>query len=182
MAPSAALGHPADPVLPAHLNVTRPEHFDFVRPEDLDNIGMDKPDELRLTEALKRYCSGIKSKNWGFAPEQEIPPHSEGRPKCLIPEVAVCRGEVIGSSCFGVVHRGLWTLPSGQIIPVAVKFLHVGPQGPMGTELGDFLQEVSVMMKLEHPLVLYCACIASYWASLYRWWRNLGHWAPCMRA
>lgn len=176
MAPSAALGHPAGPVLPAHLNVTRPEHFDFVRPEDLDNIGMAKPDERRLTEALKRYCSGIKSKNWvykilgGFAPEQETLPHSEAGPKCLIPEFAVCREELISSSCFGVVHRGLWTLPSGQIIPVAVKFLCVGPQGPMGTELGDFLQEVPVMMKLEHPLVLYSACMASYWASLYRCW------------
>lgn len=39
-------------------------------------------------------------------------------------------------------------------IPVAVKSLRVGPEGPMGTELGDFLREVSVMMKLEHPHVL----------------------------
>lgn len=152
------------------LNVTRPEHFDFVRPEDLDNIGMGRPAQRRLTEALKRYRSGAKSKNWvykilgGFAPEQkEIPPHSdsllclhepEGGLKCLIPEGAVCRGELLGSGCFGVVHRGLWTLPSGQSIPVAVKSLRVGPEGPMGTELGDFLREVSVMMKLEHPHVL----------------------------
>ncbi|XP_076792612.1 non-receptor tyrosine-protein kinase TNK1 isoform X5 [Arvicanthis niloticus] len=152
------------------LNVTRPEHFDFVRPEDLDNIGMGRPAQRRLTEALKRYRSGVKSKNWvykilgGFAPEQkEIPPHSdsllrlhepEGGLKCLIPEGAVCRGELLGSGCFGVVHRGLWTLPSGQSIPVAVKSLRVGPEGPMGTELGDFLREVSVMMKLEHPHVL----------------------------
>ncbi|XP_021067571.1 non-receptor tyrosine-protein kinase TNK1 [Mus pahari] len=152
------------------LNVTRPEHFDFVRPEDLDNIGMGRPAQRRLTEALKRYRSGVKSKNWvykilgGFAPEQkEIPPRSgsplcfhepEGGLKCLIPEGAVHRGELLGSGCFGVVHRGLWTLPSGQSIPVAVKSLRVGPEGPMGTELGDFLREVSVMMRLEHPHVL----------------------------
>lgn len=37
---------------------------------------------------------------------------------------------------------------------MAVKSLRVGPEGPMGTELGDFLREVSVMMKLEHPHVL----------------------------
>ncbi|XP_008059094.2 non-receptor tyrosine-protein kinase TNK1 isoform X1 [Carlito syrichta] len=152
------------------LNVTRPEHFDFVKPEDLDGIGMGRPAQRRLAEALKRHRSGLKSKNWvykilgGFAPEQkELTPPSdsplclpepEGGLKCLIPEDAVCRGELLGSGCFGVVHRGLWTLPSGQSVPVAVKSLQVGPKGPVGTELGDFLREVSVMMNLEHPHVL----------------------------
>ncbi|KFO18826.1 non-receptor tyrosine-protein kinase TNK1 [Fukomys damarensis] len=152
------------------LNVTRPEHFDFVRPEDLDCIGMGRPAQRRLAEALKRHRSGVKSKNWvykilgGFAPEQKetIPPSDnppslpepEGGLKCLIPEGAVCRGELLGSGCFGVVHRGLWVLPSGQSIPVAVKSLRVDPEGPVGTELGDFLREVSVMMNLEHPHVL----------------------------
>ncbi|XP_077021904.1 non-receptor tyrosine-protein kinase TNK1 isoform X2 [Tamandua tetradactyla] len=70
------------------------------------------------------------------------------------PEGAVCRGELLGSGCFGVVHRGLWTLPSGQSVPVAIKSLRVGPAGPVGTEQGDFLREVSVMMNLEHPHVL----------------------------
>ena len=37
---------------------------------------------------------------------------------------------------------------------MAVKSLRVGPEGPEGTELGDFLREVSVMMNLEHPHVL----------------------------
>lgn len=39
-------------------------------------------------------------------------------------------------------------------VPVAVKSLRVGPEGPEGTELEDFLREVSVMMNLEHPHVL----------------------------
>ncbi|KAG8507131.1 LOW QUALITY PROTEIN: Non-receptor tyrosine-protein kinase TNK1 [Galemys pyrenaicus] len=152
------------------LNVTRPEHFDFVRPEDLDGIGMGRPAQRRLIEALKRHRSGLKSKNWvykilgGFVPEQKETtpisdsplslPEPEGGLKCLIPDGAVCRGELLGSGCFGVVHRGLWTLPSGQSVPVAVKSLRVGPEGPVGTELGDFLREVSVMMNLEHPHVL----------------------------
>ncbi|XP_057569893.1 non-receptor tyrosine-protein kinase TNK1 isoform X2 [Hippopotamus amphibius kiboko] len=152
------------------LNVTRPEHFDFVRPEDLDGIGMGRPAQRRLAEALKRHRSGLKSKNWvykilgGFAPGQkETTPPSDSLPslpepdgglKCLIPDGAVCRGELLGSGCFGVVHRGLWTLPSGQTVPVAVKSLRVGPEGPEGTELGDFLREVSIMMNLEHPHVL----------------------------
>ncbi|KAM6163079.1 non-receptor tyrosine-protein kinase TNK1 [Rhynchocyon petersi] len=152
------------------LNVTRPEHFSFVRPEDLDSIGMGRPAQRRLAEALKRHRSGIKSKNWvykilgGFAPEQKDTtppsdspvclPEPERGLKCLIPESSVCRGELLGSGCFGVVHRGLWTLPGGQSIPVAIKSLRVGPEGPGGTELGDFLREVSVMMNLEHPHVL----------------------------
>nr|XP_010338082.1 non-receptor tyrosine-protein kinase TNK1 isoform X2 [Saimiri boliviensis boliviensis] len=100
----------------------------------------------------------------GFAPEHKEPtlpsqgplhlPEPEGGLKCLIPEGAVCRRELLGSGCFGVVHRGLWTLPSGKSVPVAVKSLRVGPEGPVGTELGDFLREVSVMMNLEHPHVL----------------------------
>lgn len=60
----------------------------------------------------------------GFAPEQTTPssdspqslPEPEGGLKCLIPDGAVCRGELLGSGCFGVVHRGLWTLPSGQSV------------------------------------------------------------------
>ncbi|XP_069857621.1 non-receptor tyrosine-protein kinase TNK1 isoform X1 [Dipodomys merriami] len=152
------------------LNVTRPEHFDFVRPEDLDGIGMGRPAQRRLAESLKRYRSGIKPKNWvykilgGFAPEQRktttpseslpVLPEPDGGLKCLIPEGAVCRGKLLGSGCFGVVHQGLWTLPNGQTIPVAVKSLRAGPEGPVGTELGDFLREVSIMMNLEHPHVL----------------------------
>ncbi|XP_023385651.1 non-receptor tyrosine-protein kinase TNK1 isoform X4 [Pteropus vampyrus] len=151
------------------LNVTRPEHFEFVRPEDLDSIGMGRPAQRRLAEALKRHRSGHKPKNWvykilgGFVPEQETAPSSdspqslpepEGGLKCLIPDGAVCRGELLGSGCFGVVHRGLWTLPSGQSVSVAVKSLRVAPEGAVGTELGDFLREVSVMMNLEHPHLL----------------------------
>ncbi|XP_004594866.2 non-receptor tyrosine-protein kinase TNK1 [Ochotona princeps] len=152
------------------LNVTRPEHFDFVRPEDLDGIGMGRPAQRRLAEALKRHRSGLKSKNWvykilgGLTPEHKETtvaaqsvaglPEPEAGLKCLIPQSAVCRGELLGSGCFGVVHRGVWTLPGGHSVSVAIKSLRVGPEGPVGTELGDFLREVSVMMNLEHPHVL----------------------------
>ncbi|KAF6097811.1 tyrosine kinase non receptor 1 [Phyllostomus discolor] len=159
------------PSILEELNVTRPEHFDFVRPEDLDGIGMGRPAQRRLAEAVKRHRSGNKPKNWvykilgGFAPEQKettppsdspsFLPEPEGGLKCLIPDGAVSRGELLGSGCFGVVHRGLWTLPSGQTVPVAIKSLRVAPKGPVGTELRDFLREVSVMMNLEHPHLLH---------------------------
>eukprot|EP00069_Balaena_mysticetus_P015342 bmy_01753T0 len=124
------------------LNVTRPEHFDFVRPEDLDGVGMGRPAQRRLAEALKRHRSGLKSKNWvykmlgGFAPGQkETTPPSDSLPslpepdgglKCLIPDRAVCTGERLGSGCFGVVHRGLWTLPSGKTVSVQGAYFILG--------------------------------------------------------
>lgn len=37
---------------------------------------------------------------------------------------------------------------------MAVKSLRVAPEGAVGTELRDFLREVSVMMNLEHPHLL----------------------------
>lgn len=46
--------------------------------------------------------------------------------KCLIPDGAVCRGELLGSGCFGVVHRGLWTLPSGKGVSVQGVYFILG--------------------------------------------------------
>lgn len=36
------------------LHVTRLSHFDHVTEEDLDNLGMAKPEQRRLFEALKK--------------------------------------------------------------------------------------------------------------------------------
>ncbi|XP_036884016.1 non-receptor tyrosine-protein kinase TNK1 isoform X2 [Sturnira hondurensis] len=136
------------------LNVTRPEHFDFVRPEDLDGIGMGRPAQRRLAEAVKKHHSRNKKETTPPSDSSPFLPEPERGLKCLIPDGAVSRGELLGSGCFGVVHRGLWTLPSGQSVPVAIKSLRVTPKGPVGTELRDFLREVSVMMNLEHPHLL----------------------------
>lgn len=72
----------------------------------------------------------------GFAPEQkETTPPSDSLPslrepegglKCLIPDGAVCRGELLGSGCFGVVHRGVWTLPSGQSVSMEGAYFILG--------------------------------------------------------
>lgn len=72
----------------------------------------------------------------GFAPEQkEITPSSDNPPsvpesegglKCLIPDGAVCKRELLGSGCFGVVHRGLWTLPSGQSVSARGAYFILG--------------------------------------------------------
>ncbi|XP_028912039.1 non-receptor tyrosine-protein kinase TNK1 [Ornithorhynchus anatinus] len=159
------------------LNVTRAEHFDFVQPSDLDGIGMGKPAQRRLAEAVKRQRPGLKPKNWvykilgargsepkegeGSSPESVLsPPSSEpdGALKCLIPEQDVRLGEQLGAGCFGVVHRAIWTLPGGKTVPVAVKSLRSGATvaagGAGGPALGDFLQEVTVMLGLDHPHLL----------------------------
>ncbi|KAJ1080069.1 hypothetical protein NDU88_000291, partial [Pleurodeles waltl] len=48
------------------LNVTRLSHFDFVRPLDLDHIGMGKPAQRRLFEAIKRRRPPVKPKSWMY--------------------------------------------------------------------------------------------------------------------
>ena len=89
----------------------------------------------------------------GFAPGQKettppsdsLPtlPEPDGRLKCLIPDRAVCRGELLGSGCFGMVHRGLWTLPSGQTVSVQGVYFILGSwascplsEGPLCSGLG----------------------------------------------
>lgn len=72
----------------------------------------------------------------GFAPDQKettppsdsplFLPEPEGGLKCLIPDGAVSRGELLGSGCFGVVHRGLWTLPNGQSVSTQGAYFILG--------------------------------------------------------
>uniref|UniRef100_A0A8C5P799 Non-specific protein-tyrosine kinase n=1 Tax=Leptobrachium leishanense TaxID=445787 RepID=A0A8C5P799_9ANUR len=153
------------------LNVTRPGHFDFVKPFDLDQIGMGRPAQRRLFEAIKRRKPPVRPKSWMykvFSPkggeQTEIPPYpdspqsppnhprgdSECSLKCLINERDLNLYERLGDGCFGVVRRGEWRVPSGRTVSVAVKSLRSDacsdPQA-----LLDFLQEVNSMYALDHP-------------------------------
>uniref|UniRef100_A0A3Q3W066 non-specific protein-tyrosine kinase n=1 Tax=Mola mola TaxID=94237 RepID=A0A3Q3W066_MOLML len=46
------------------LNVTRISHFDYVKNEDLEKIGMGRPGQRRLWEAVKRKRALYKRKSW----------------------------------------------------------------------------------------------------------------------
>ncbi|XP_060635884.2 non-receptor tyrosine-protein kinase TNK1 [Anolis sagrei] len=154
------------------LHVTRPGHFDYVKPSDLERIGMGRPGQRRLEDALKRRRpQGQRPMSWvykmftgGRSPEQEDAPHpappaaapsvprvdAEASLKCLISEWDLRLRERLGDGCFGVVHRAEWTAPGGGIIPVAVKTLRSDVSADPGA-LIDFLNEVNAMCCLHHP-------------------------------
>ncbi|XP_069807992.1 non-receptor tyrosine-protein kinase TNK1-like isoform X3 [Dendropsophus ebraccatus] len=158
------------------LNVTRPGHFDFVKPFDLDQIGMGRPAQRRLFEALKRRKPQVRPKSWMYkmfstrSPDSpDSPPYPEalissssspssaaprGDPdcslKCLINERDLSLFERLGDGCFGVVRRGEWRIPGGRLVNVAVKSLRTDA-GSDPDALLDFLQEVNSMYALDHP-------------------------------
>ncbi|KAG8141065.1 putative Cdc42-associated tyrosine kinase ACK-2 protein, partial [Naja naja] len=140
------------------LHVTRPSHFDYVKPLDLDRIGLGRPGQRRLEEALKRRKGqSQRPKSWVYkmftgarSPENDetpnaqplVPPRLETDPslKCLISEWDLRINERLGDGCFGVVHRAEWHAPGGALIPVAVKTLRSDVSSDPGA-LIDFLNE-----------------------------------------
>lgn len=157
------------------LNVTRPGHFDFVKPFDLDQIGMGRPAQRRLLEAIKRRKPPVRPKSWMYkmfstrSPDSpDCPPYPDpgtcssspssaaprGDPdcslKCLINERDLSLFERLGDGCFGVVRRGEWRIPGGRVVNVAVKSLRTDA-GSDPDALLDFLQEVNSMYALDHP-------------------------------
>uniref|UniRef100_A0A8K9XAU1 Activated CDC42 kinase 1 n=1 Tax=Oncorhynchus mykiss TaxID=8022 RepID=A0A8K9XAU1_ONCMY len=146
------------------LNVTRLSHFDYVKNEDLEKIGMGRPGQRRLWEAVKRRRALCKRKSWmskvfpGKRPDSDSDPQqprgaSDGPSSgaaltCLIREAELQLCERLGDGTFGVVRRGEWTGPTGQL-SVAVKCLKT--DSVLDTEgLDDFIREVNAMHSLNH--------------------------------
>ncbi|KAE8620724.1 hypothetical protein XENTR_v10010438 [Xenopus tropicalis] len=148
------------------LNITRPGHFDFVKPFDLDQIGMGRPGQRRLFEALRRRKPPVRPKSWMYKvfpsknPESPEGPQSpevsplrmepDSSMKCLINERDLSLFERLGDGCFGVVRRGEWRVSSGRSVNVAVKYLRSDACSDPEA-LQDFLQEVNSMYVLDHP-------------------------------
>ncbi|XP_041717657.2 activated CDC42 kinase 1 isoform X2 [Coregonus clupeaformis] len=157
------------------LNVTRLSHFDYVKNEDLEKIGMGRPGQRRLWEAVKRRRALYKRKSWmskvfpgkrtdsdsdpqqlrGASPTlttQGLTPSSDGQGAaltCLIREAELQLCERLGDGTFGVVRRGEWTGTNGQMLSVAVKCLKT--DSVLDTEgLDDFIREVNAMHSLNH--------------------------------
>lgn len=152
------------------LNVTRIEHLNYVKESDLEKIGISKPGQRRLWEAVKRYKTNARPRSWmskvfsGRGPEgsaqwsgSESGPGQDpemGRAlTCLIQDSELFLGEKLGSGSFGVVKRGEWHTPVGRVLPVAVKSLRTSLSKQTDT-LTDFLQEVTVMQSLDHPNII----------------------------
>ncbi|KAM4728246.1 activated CDC42 kinase 1-like isoform 2-T3 [Anableps anableps] len=171
------------------LNVTRLSHFDYVKNEDLEKIGMGRPGQRRLWEAVKRRRA--KRKTWmskvfsGKRPDGEFPQqgqlassfrklsltpplclgdgvldtqlHGSGGPldgqqqalTCLIPEKDLTLFEKLGDGSFGVVKRGEWLTPGGNVLNVAVKCLKTDVLSQPDA-LEDFICEVNAMHSLDH--------------------------------
>ncbi|CAM5072253.1 unnamed protein product [Eretmochelys imbricata] len=99
------------------LHVTRLAHFDYVKPSDLDHIGMGRPGQRRLEDAIKRRKQqGPRPKSWVYkmigGPRIQEPGEGPPRPpaprpdsdtslKCLISEWDLRLGERLGDGCFG---------------------------------------------------------------------------------
>uniref|UniRef100_A0A674P9Z5 Activated CDC42 kinase 1 n=1 Tax=Takifugu rubripes TaxID=31033 RepID=A0A674P9Z5_TAKRU len=151
------------------LNVTRLSHFDYVKNEDLEKIGMGRPGQRRLWEAIKRRRALYKRKSWmskvfpvkrsDADPQQALPQgatasavaassESGASLTCLIKESELQLFERLGDGTFGVVRRGEWTSPSGSVLTVAVKCLKANVLDSDG--LDDFIREVNAMHSLNH--------------------------------
>uniref|UniRef100_A0A4W3HY24 Activated CDC42 kinase 1 n=1 Tax=Callorhinchus milii TaxID=7868 RepID=A0A4W3HY24_CALMI len=152
------------------LNVTRLSHFDYVKNEDLEKIGMGRPGQRRLWEAVKRRRAICKRKSWmskvfsGKRPESEFqpqpgttfrkrsmtpPPEGNQTLTCLISERDLTLQEKLGDGSFGVVKRGEWQTPAGKILNVAVKCLKTDVLNQPDA-LDDFIREVNAMHSLDH--------------------------------
>ncbi|XP_063730115.1 activated CDC42 kinase 1 isoform X2 [Eleginops maclovinus] len=151
------------------LNVTRLSHFDYVKNEDLEKIGMGRPGQRRLWEAVKRRRALYKRKSWmskvfpvkrpDTDPQQPLPQGASSSSSsansepaasltCLIRESELQLFERLGDGTFGVVRRGEWTGPNGRVLSVAVKCLKASVLDP--DALDDFIREVNAMHSLSH--------------------------------
>uniref|UniRef100_A0A4W5PKY4 Tyrosine kinase, non-receptor, 1 n=1 Tax=Hucho hucho TaxID=62062 RepID=A0A4W5PKY4_9TELE len=149
------------------LNITRIEHFNYVKESDLEQIGISKPGQRRLWDAVKRYKITMRPKSWitkvfsGRGPEGGDQWGSMGQGQetggraltCLIQDSELSLGEKLGMGSFGVVKRGEWQTPNGRVLPVAVKTLRSSLSRQTDT-LTDFLQEVTTMQSLDHPNII----------------------------
>lgn len=151
------------------LNVTRIEHLNYVKEADLEQIGISKPGQRRLWEAVKCYKTNMRPRSWmvkafsGRTPEGSEQSDGVGSGQgpepgralpCLVQDRELIFGDRLGSGSFGVVRKAEWHTPTGRVLPVAVKTLR-GGGSRNGDVVTEFLQEVSTMQSLDHPNIIH---------------------------
>ncbi|XP_066578609.1 non-receptor tyrosine-protein kinase TNK1 isoform X2 [Amia ocellicauda] len=146
-----------------NLNISRIEHFSYVKECDLEQIGIGKPGQRRLWDALKKHKTVMRPRSWipkvfkgSEQWDQSSGGSGAGQPEagrsltCLIQDSELTLLEKLGSGSFGVVRRGEWRTPTGKVLQVAVKSLRTDLSRQTDT-LTDFLQEVTNMQAVDHP-------------------------------
>ncbi|XP_043101408.1 non-receptor tyrosine-protein kinase TNK1 [Puntigrus tetrazona] len=151
------------------LNVTRIEHLNYVKEADLEQIGISRPGQRRLWEAVRRHKTIMRPRSWmvkafnGRTPEGSEQFNGVGSGQgpepgralpCLIQDSELVFGDRLGSGSFGVVRKAEWQTPTGRVLPVAVKTLR-GGGSRYGDVVTEFLQEVSTMQSLDHPNIIH---------------------------
>lgn len=150
------------------LQISRLAHFDYVHADDLAKIGLSKPRIRQLIDHVKKkktqqWRKNILSKLIGGGKQINHQPGvkkssvelvtnvAKNQPQaftCLIHETALTLSIKLGDGSFGVVKRGEWAAPNGNI-PVAVKVLKADTLSPHVFE--DFFKEVQSMHTMDHP-------------------------------
>lgn len=153
------------------LQITRLAHFDYVQADDLAKIGLSKPRIRQLIDHVKKkkaqqWRKNILSKLIGGGKQinhqasVKKPSSGESAPNvtknqsssqaltCLIHEKDITLSIKLGDGSFGVVKRGEWAAPNGNL-PVAVKVLKADTLSPHVFE--EFFKEVQSMHMLDHP-------------------------------
>lgn len=152
------------------LQITRLAHFDYVHADDLAKIGLSKPRIRQLVDHVKKkktqqWRKNILAKLVGGGKQINHQPivkksssetasnvlksqSSSQALTCLIHEKDITLSIKLGDGSFGVVKRGEWISPNGNL-PVAVKVLKADTLSPHVFE--DFFKEVQSMHQMDHP-------------------------------
>ncbi|KAK3714897.1 hypothetical protein QZH41_010903 [Actinostola sp. cb2023] len=166
------------------LHVTRLNHFAHVTEIDLDDLGMSKPEQRRLFEALKKSRKKplfgsfrrkkSKTKLIPTEPEADQPaspptlPNPPAPPTpptstkssssstltCVINEKDLALHEMLGTGAFGYVRKGEWMKDKNNKIEVAVKSLKISRDSAFLQLQLDFTNEANGMSRLDHPHII----------------------------
>ncbi|XP_015776163.1 PREDICTED: activated CDC42 kinase 1-like [Acropora digitifera] len=149
------------------LHINRLYHFEHVTGEDLDELGMAKPEQRRLFEALKkakkkslfssfRRKKTKKTDSSCEAPVDQMSSYGAVGDSltCLISEKSLTLHEMLGNGAFGYVRRGKWAKDSHKKLNVAVKCLRAWNEQAFQQMQMEFIKEANAMSLLDHPHII----------------------------
>lgn len=149
------------------LHINRLYHFEHVTGEDLDELGMAKPEQRRLFEALKkakkkslfssfRRKKTKKTDSSCEAPGDQMSSYGAVGDSltCLISEKSLTLHEILGNGAFGYVRRGKWAKDSHKKLNVAVKCLRAWNEQAFQQMQMEFIKEANAMSLLDHPHII----------------------------